>query len=700
MKKATSVTAVIISCCVILAAAGVVGCGDGEPEVQLKDPTRQAVDAASEEQMLTFNDVIDMEAVSEYRISPDGLRVAWAVNAARLYLADVGDLSGSQIDLPGNSTVTHIAWSPDSRRIAFAADAPLGDAGETGLPQVWVLDPERGETSPVTTAPQGVVALSWAGPDRILYTSPEGGPEERPDDDTVRVSDYGDTPVRLFGLDLTTQEVEKLSDNDDRIISVSASPDGKYVFYTRTECAQDIYLWQWQQIIPFNHYVLELDSGEERQVFEESRWIVGGGGQWSPDSATLYVLDNYSEDEVLMNYLTLVRTLDVESGREEQVDLGWERGIDQMNSLAYGCLAPVDGGFLTLLADGAYPKVARYTDTGSGWEQSIPEGEHQGNIFSFDAAEDGKTICYNHSTANDPSQLYIGSINGDAIDEDGVLTDLNPGLKEKNLGRAEIITWIGASGDVIEGTLHYPPGYRPDERYPLVLSIHGGPPECVSDVFVEAWHWPVRLMAQKGALVLTANYHGSLNYGLDFQKSLLGGNYYSLPIEDFEAGIDRLDELGMIDTEKLGTMGWSNGGILSNALIAHDQRFKAASCGAGGAEWISDWAVSWFGQSLTVEWFADPVEDPDYFIDPGNAPFYDAEKVKTPVIMFHGEKDRNVATSMSWVTYRGIQKYGETPVELYLFPGEPHMLQSKVHQLRKLEEESKWFDKYLFGAGD
>jgi dipeptidyl aminopeptidase/acylaminoacyl peptidase len=200
-----------------------------------------------------------------------------------------------------------------------------------------------------------------------------------------------------------------------------------------------------------------------------------------------------------------------------------------------------------------------------------------------------------------------------------------------------------------------------------------------------------------------------LNTGAD-RKVLIGvrqvsGGGWSFDSRTFFAADDysddeRLVELGMVDENKLGTMGWSNGGMISNALIAQDQRFKAASCGAGGAEWVSLWGPCVYGDGNVEYYFgADPISDPGLFTQPAQAPFYDAKKVKTPVIMFGGSQDAAVPIGMTWITYRGIQKYARVPVELYIFPGEPHVLESPVHQLRKITEELKWFDKYLFQRG-
>src|SRR5207245_2926912 len=111
------------------------------------------------------------------------------------------------------------------------------------------------------------------------------------------------------------------------------------------------------------------------------------------------------------------------------------------------------------------------------------------------------------------------------------------------------------------------------------------------DGWKENFYVSANSMCQRGAFVLKPNYHGSSNYGLKFAESIAGGKYYDLPVQDIERGVEELIARGRVDPEKLGVLGWSNGAILTLALIAHSPRWKAASSGAGGAEWVADWAA-------------------------------------------------------------------------------------------------------------
>ena len=151
----------------------------------------------------------------------------------------------------------------------------------------------------------------------------------------------------------------------------------------------------------------------------------------------------------------------------------------------------------------------------------------------------------------------------------------------------------------------------------------------------------------------------------------------------------------LVDADKLGVMGWSNGAILTIALTVTTTRYKVASAGAGDVEWASDWANAHFGASFDNYYFGrSPLEDPQLYIN--KSPFYKLDKVVTPTIIFFGTEDTNVPTQQGWMHYRALQQLGKTDVRFILFPGEKHSPQKLVHQRRKLDEELMWFDRFLF----
>jgi pimeloyl-ACP methyl ester carboxylesterase len=234
-----------------------------------------------------------------------------------------------------------------------------------------------------------------------------------------------------------------------------------------------------------------------------------------------------------------------------------------------------------------------------------------------------------------------------------------------------------------------------------MLSIHGGPAGADLDLFSDRWSTYPQLLSQKGMFILKPNYHGSSNHGLSFVESIKG-NYYEPEMEDIMKAIDVLDKAGKIDKNQMGTMGWSNGAIITTMLtVRYPNMFKVAAPGAGDVNWTSDYGTCRFGVSFDEGYFGGaPWDDTNgkfynenYII---KSPLFEIEKIKTPTIIFHGSEDRAVPRDQGWEYFRGLQQSGNTPVRFLWFPGQPHGLGKITHQLRKMNEEIQWIDTYLF----
>lgn len=694
--RRASIASVLIALMALSVVALAGGCGT---QAALSDPTKKPQTAIASDKMLTPEDLLYGDIPAGPSMSPDGTRAMWFQGGYspdgealgwELYVVNLDDLRRTSI-LTGTGMFSGPPkWSPDGTALAYVI------AGPEGTPQVFTISASGGDPVQVTNEDDGVAAASWRDASTLLFTAEvkDEGDVADEGDDTIHVERKSGDKVRLFQVPTLGGEAKPVTSNNDQITAFWVSPDGGKALTTRTTAADggDLYYME----IPYEFFLVDLSSGAEKRVFKDVRQVLGAA--WSRDSSTLFVEEGYTPDKLQIATITRLRKLEVSSGTESEVSLGWSRGIHS-SSDGSSALRATDGGFLASLADGTNPKIASYTKSGSSFTRQNLSGEHQGNIFSFDASADGSKICYQYSTPSLPPQMYVAEISSGAITNPRRFSDLNPGLAGKEMVRHEIITWQGARGEPVEGILYYPSGYAPGKRYPLVLMIHGGP------FYADVAEWPAALtamypyqmFAQKGAFVLAPNYHGSSDYGLEFARSIRDGKFYEYPVEDIENAISRLVDLGMVDAERLGTLGWSNGSILSHALIARDGRFKAASCGAGGNEWLSLWGAGIQGYAVLEYYFgASPVEDPALYKDPDMAPFYNARDVRTPVVMYQGDADVSVPPTMSWNAYRALQKYGKAPVELFIFPGEGHSPGMVAHQKRKLAEDIKWFDKYLF----
>ena len=265
------------------------------------------------------------------------------------------------------------------------------------------------------------------------------------------------------------------------------------------------------------------------------------------------------------------------------------------------------------------------------------------------------------------------------------------------LPRQEKVEWKGADGVTVEGVLFYPVGYQQDQRYPLVVQMHGGPME--SDKFGGGagllMYYPT-VLAGKGYAVLRPNYRGSIGYGPAFARDVVNG-YFRNMAPDIMAGVDHLIQKGIADPDRLVAMGWSAGGTLVNKLVTMTDRFKAASAGAG----ISNW-TSLYGQtdntSFRRTWFGGTPWQKDARIDLfwNNSPLKNVANVKTPTLLFAGENDTRVPMAQSIEMYQALKSNG-VPTHLYIAPRESHNWGDLRHQLFKANTELEWFEKYAMG---
>ena len=646
----------------------------------------------------TSDDVVMAEQASAFQISPDNRWAVWVRSTpdkegdkfvSNVMLSNLADGTEVQLTREGGSSPK---WSPDGKLIAFTSSrSSPGLAKDAAGEQLWLISPSGGEAWRVSSFGRAVSDFAWADADAIVFSAKEDptlyeSTVQRNDRSVVVEDEAHEPPVRLFRFTVRSGKVVRLTDNRDRITDFALSPDGRRAVTVHENSLRYSYDNRDKPQV----YLYDLAAGGRTRILEDKRFNLRDV-KWSPDSAGFYFTNSFKQDPTyLWGVLIEMHHFDVRSRRVSKVDLDWDRGLT-------GSFAATRDGFVGLLANGARNKLVRFTRDRDRWIRTILKGEHAENIFGFQLGNDGETIVYNHSTASKPTQWYQARLDRDRIGEPRQMTKINGRFADRKIANTELIRWRGALDEEVEGILYYPHDYVPGKRYPLVVMIHGGPTLVDYDAWKETWHYPHNLYNQRGAFVLAPNYHGSSNYGIKWVESIAGGKYYDLEVPDIEKGVDHLIAKGMVDAEKLGVLGWSNGSLLTIALTTRTTRYKAAGAGAGTVEWAGDWANAYFGASFNNYYFGkSPLEDPQRYVE--KSPFYKLDRVRTPTIIFFGEDDRTVSPSQGWMHYRALQQSGNTDVRFVMFPDSGHIPRKLSFQKRKVEEELAWFDKYLFGT--
>jgi dipeptidyl aminopeptidase/acylaminoacyl peptidase len=200
-------------------------------------------------------------------------------------------------------------------------------------------------------------------------------------------------------------------------------------------------------------------------------------------------------------------------------------------------------------------------------------------------------------------------------------------------------------------------------------------------------------MAAKGYALISPNYHGSTGYGDTFTSKLIGREN-DIEVIDIRTGIEALIEKEIADPDRIGVMGWSNGGYLTNCMItAAPDLFKAASSGAGILDMVIQWGTEDTPGHVVNFMQGLPWEVSSAYLKA--SPLYNLDRIKTPTLIHVGGADPRVPPAHSRGLYRALQHYLHVPVELVVYPGEAHGLSTHENRLAKMKWDLAWFDKYL-----
>jgi dipeptidyl aminopeptidase/acylaminoacyl peptidase len=654
----------------------------------------QVVTAQSKK--LTIEDALALQEVGAPQWSPDGRLIAFPVsewnkkeNRRDSHIHIIPAAGGASYKLTnGERGESAPQWSPDSTRIAFLANrsAPAPDA--PGRNQIWVIPVAGGEAERVTDEEAGVAQFRWSPDGKQLAYVVRDTPQDKAERDKRKkdkfdaiVVDSGFIYSHLWTIKLDTKEKKRVTEGSFSVTDPQWSPDGRWVAYTMSKGgAQESSFTDISDERNTDLYVAPATGGAVRQLTANPG--PDYAPRFSPDGKWLAYLSNSDPASwAAKTDLMLISTAAAEGN--SSADTAPRNLTGKYNDSVNGAAkwSPSGDALYASGAEGVYGQLLKIGVAG-GEPKTIFASK--GAYSGVDLSRDGSTLAFVFNDAKSPNDIWTASSAGRDARQ---LTNFNPGLKEFALVPTEVIRWKAPDGLEIEGLLVKPLNYEQGKRYPLILQIHGGP----YAQFAYGLNSRAQIFAANGYAVLLPNPRGSTGYGNKFTTANIG-DWGGKDYQDLMTGVDEVIKMGLADPERLAVMGGSYGGFMTFWVITQTNRFKAAIGHAG----ISDW-YSFYGQSDIpglmeygfggMPWTAREVYEKW-------SPVRYADRVKTPLMITHGEQDRRVPIAQAEQYYRALRKRGVETV-FVRYPREGHGIAEPNHQIDLVRRQLEWFDKHL-----
>jgi len=635
---------------------------------------------------MSLVDIAELQRLAAPRLSPDGRTLAYMLNKvdwkagrpiAHLWRQD---LNGAPVQLTfsegGDQPAPRsVRWSPDGKTLMFLRNG-----------QVHLLPADGGEPRPLSHHATATSSPNWSADGTGVYFLASDAPtsDERERDrlrDDVYAFDENYRQRHLWNVIVSTGAETQLDAGDYSVTDYRMSRDGTKVAMHRapTPLASDTFhseVW-----------VMDVTGANARALTNNG--IEEAFAELSPDNRqVMFLADTNERFEPYHN--TSIFVVPASGGTPQSLLPDFKYTLDD------AAWAP-DGTSIIAVANLGLHNELFQIDVASHRTRQLTDGRHYITTLAggWQIVPIAGTIMMQLDEPSRWGDVWTMPLGGGTPVQ--ITHAYDPLERDFEVPRQEKFEWKSSDGHTIEGLLIYPIGYQPGTRYPLVVQMHGGPFE--SDKFgggsgQSLNYFPV--LAAKGYAVIRPNYRGSVGYGDAFYRDPVG-NYFRNMQADVMTGVDALIKEGIADPDRLVCMGWSAGGTLVNRLVTMTDRFKAASSGAGIANWISLFAQSEI-RSYRIPWFGGTPWQKNAPIDLlwNMSPLKDVANVKTPTLFVSGDNDTRVGLAQSIEMYRAL-KSNNVPTYLYVAPGEGHQWGSPRHLLSKANHELEWFEKYARG---
>ncbi len=655
---------------------------------------------------VSFEKWISLKGVGSPVISPDGKTIVYSVSSTdwannsydnELWMARDGE-APVQLTRTSKASSTGAAFTPDGKYVSF-----LANRGEKN--QLYIISIMGGEAIQVTNDADGISNYDWS-PDgtRIVYSKPqtdnkqEKNTKERYGAFGVEGEEYkqnhlwllnfnydsvflaGQLPCYTGKKDSTSTAkvpecfslpmAKQLTEGNFSVSGFSWCPDGKQIAFNR----------QSNPLILSNISadIVLIDADTKKMTTVISNPTGDFFNRWNSEG-TAFVYGSAVNDSItdfFKNNRLFIYDLKTKSSMEIAKDIDETKSVADWNK---------SGLFLS-----AFEKTKRKlysVDVKTGATKTVLLALDLPGGISFSKNSDAIAVSGRNYTGL--NEIYSWQLNQPLKQ----ITSSTSQIKEWNTPVNEVIQWKSKDGAIIEGVLLKPKNYDATKKYPLLVVIHGGPTGIDLPDPTPTYVYPIMQWTEKGALVLRVNYRGSAGYGEKF-RSLNVKNLGVGDMWDVVSGVEYLNSKKMIDTSRMGCMGWSQGGYISAFLTTNTKMFKAISVGAGISNWVTYYVNTDITPFTRQYLEATPWSDMNVYLK--TSPMTNINKASTPTLIQHGEFDKRVPIPNAYELYRGLQDRG-IPSKLIVYKGFGHGINKPKERLAAVWHNWQWFNQYVFG---